>query len=360
MADRPRVLICCNTTVREGYIAGEAVARLDALADWEWLPSEGSSNRPGVWGGPSEDPAERERLRARIGEFDALLVCHGAPLIDASILEAAPRLRLVGELEGDRFANRIDVEACAARGVRVTDTTHGSSLPVAEWALGLILVGLRNASVHYRRLIAGEEYRPSRDEDAGWRKSELTDAKVGLIGLGHIGRRLTELLRPFRCRVTCHDPYLAKEVALAVGVTLTSLDHVMADSDVVVCCAPLTPKTRRMIGQRELDLLQPDSVFVNVSRGPIVDPDALIARARRGDVRVCLDVFDPEPIPADSEIRRLPNAFITPHIASFSELCRPRFFSFMVDELERFFAGHETMFDITPRVLANRHGLAPV
>src|SRR5947207_2217487 len=191
MAERPRVLICCNTTVREGYVAGEGLARLDALADWEWLPSEGTSTRPGVWGGPSDEPADHERLR---------------------------------------------------------DTTHGSSLPVAEWALGLMLVGLRNASVHYRRLIAGEEYRPNREEDAGWRKSELSDAKVGLIGLGHIGRRLTELLRPFRCRISCVDPYLPKEVALAVGVTLTSLDHVMADSDVVVCCAPLTPKTRRMIG----------------------------------------------------------------------------------------------------------------
>ena len=357
MADRPRVLICCNTTVREGYIAGEAVARLDALADWEWLPSEGTSTRPGVWGGPSEDPADHERLRARIGEFDALLVCHGAPLIDASILEAAPRLRLVGELEGDRFANRIDVEACAARGVRVTDTTHGSSLPVAEWALGLILVGLRNASVHYRRLIAGEEYRPSRDEDAGWRKSELTDAKVGLIGLGHIGRRLTELLGPFRCRISCFDPYVAKEVALAVGVTLTSLDHVMADSDVVVCCAPLTPKTRRMIGARELELLRPDSVFVNVSRGPIVDPDALIARAKRGDIRVSLDVFDPEPIPAGSEIRDLPNVFLSPHIAGVTAACRPRFLSFMVDEIERFLAGHQTMFDLNANVLANRRGL---
>ena len=357
--ERPRVLICCNAESRERYVVGEALPRLEALADWEWLPSEGKSTREGVWGGPSEDPAEAERLREKIAPFDALVICHGAPLIDRSVLERAPKLRLVGELEGDRFANRIDVPACAARGVRVVDTTHGSSLPVAEWALGLILVGLRNASVHYRRLIAGEP-RPSREEDAGWRKSELTDAKVGLIGLGHIGRRLTELLRPFRCQVACFDPYVPKEVALAVGVTLTSLDHVMADSDVVVCCAPLTPKTRRMIGERELELLRPDSVFVNVSRGPIVDPDALIARARRGDVRVCLDVFDPEPIPADSEIRRLPNVFITPHIASFSQLCRPRFFSFMVDELERFFAGHETMFDITPRVLANRHGLAPV
>lgn len=356
--ERPRVLLCSNTTVREQYAVGEGVARLERLADWEWLPSEGVSTRAGVWGGPSEDPADAERLRAKLAaNFDALIVCHGAPYVDASVLEAAPRLRLVGELEGDRFANRVDTQACAEHGVRVVDTTHGSSLPVAEWALGLMLIALRNAAEHYRRLIGGEEYRRSMD-DPGYRLGELTGKTVGLIGLGHIGRRLIELLQPFHCRVLVHDPYVPKEVALAVGVQLTSLEHVLADTDVVVCCAPLTPRTQRLIGARELELLKPDSAFVNVSRGAIVDPDALIARARKGDIRVGLDVFDPEPIPAGSPIRELPNVFLSPHIAGVTAACRPRFFSFMVDEIERFFGGHETLFDLTPRVLANRRGLA--
>jgi phosphoglycerate dehydrogenase-like enzyme len=355
---RPRVVLCSNTTVREQYAVGEGIARLERLGDWEWVPSEGTSNRPGVWGGPSEDPADAERLRAKLAEgVDALIVCHGSPFIDASVLNSAAQVRIVGELEGDRFANRIDTEACAERGVRVVDTTHGSSLPVAEWALGMTLIGLRNAGEHYRRLIGGEEYRNSMD-DPGFRLGELTGRTVGLIGLGHIGRRLIELLQPFHCRVLVHDPYVAKEVALAVGAQLTSLDHVLADTDVVVCCAPLTPGTQGMLGARELDRLTPDTVFVNVSRGAIVDSEALIARAARGDIRVSLDVFDPEPIPAGSPIRNLPNVFLSPHIAGVTAACRPRFFSFMVDELERFFGGHETMFDITPRTLANRRGLA--
>lgn len=358
VAERRRVLLCCNSTVRQEYAIGEGIARLEALAEWEWLPSEGTSTRPGVWGGPSEDPADAERLRDKLAQgADALIVCHGAPYVDASVLEAATGLRFIGELEGDRFANRIDTQACAERGVRVVDTTHGSSLPVAEWALGLMLIGLRNAAEHYRRLIGGEEYRLSMD-DPGFRVGELTGRTVGLIGLGHIGRRLIELLQPFACRVLVYDPYVPKEVALAVGAQLTSLEHVMADSDVVVCCAPLTPRTQRMIGVAELDLLKSDSVFVNVSRGAIVDPEALISRARRGDIRVSLDVFDPEPIPAASPIRDLPNVFLSPHMAGVTAACRPRFFSFMVDELERFFAGHETMFDITPRTLANRRGQA--
>jgi phosphoglycerate dehydrogenase-like enzyme len=354
---RPRVLLCCNSTVRAEYVTGEGLQRLEQVADWEWLPSEGTATRMGVWGGPSEDPADAERLRSKVADgFDALVVCHGSPYIDASVLDVAPRLRFIGELEGDRFANRIDVEAAAERGVRVVDTTHGSSLPVAEWALALMMIGLRNAGAQFRRLIKGDEFRRSPD-DPGFRLGELTGRSVGLIGLGHIGRRLVELLEPFHCPVLVYDPYVPKEVALALHVELASLEHVMAEPDVVVCTAPLTPRTHRMIGGAELDLLKTDAVFVNVSRGPIVDPDALIARAARGDVRVCLDVFDPEPIPASSPIRDLPNVFLSPHIAGVTAACRPRFFSFMVDELERFYTGHDTLYDITFNTLANRRGL---
>jgi phosphoglycerate dehydrogenase-like enzyme len=360
MPERPRVLICANSAVREEIVSGEGVARLEKLADWEWLPSEGVCTRPGVWGGPSDDPADAERLGTRLGkgDVDILLICHGSPLIGGAMLDAGPSVRLVGELEGDRFANRVDLAAAAERGVRVVDSTHGSSVPVSEWALALMLIGLRNAGAQFRRLIAGEEFRRSRD-DPGYRGGELTDQTVGLIGLGHISRRLIELLQPFRCKVLAHDPYVPKELALAVGAQLTSLERVMSDADVVVCCAPLTPGTKGMIGAKELEWLRPDSVFVNVSRGPIVDSAALIERARRGDIRVSLDVFDPEPIPAGSPIRDLPNVFLSPHIAGVTAACRPRFLSYMVDEIERFVAGHETMFDLTPTTQANRQGTPP-
>src|SRR3954453_13413049 len=126
MVDRPRVPICANSAVREEIVSGEGVARLEQIAAWEWWPSEGISTRTDIWGGPSDDPADAERLRARLsrGDVDILLICHGAPMIDGAMLDAAPSVRLVGELEGDRFANRVDVSAAAERGVRVVDSTH--------------------------------------------------------------------------------------------------------------------------------------------------------------------------------------------------------------------------------------------
>jgi phosphoglycerate dehydrogenase-like enzyme len=133
----------------------------------------------------------------------------------------------------------------------------------------------------------------------------------------------------------------------------------MSVSDVVICLAPITPATRGMLGAAEFALMKDDAVFVNVSRGAIVQTDALIAELASGRIVACLDVFDPEPIPADSPVRDMPNVFMTPHIAGFTAAGGPRFFRIMVDELERFFAGHETRYDLLPRTLANRMGDEP-
>ena len=141
-------------------------------------------------------------------------------------------------------------------------------------------------------------------------------------------------LRPFDVDLWVHDPYLPVEMADALGLLRTSLDNVLAHCDVIVCLVPLTPGTKGMIGERELDLIQPGAVFVNVSRGAVVDSQALIDRLKRDDMIAGLDVFDPEPIPPDSEIIHLPNVFLSPHVGSHTgDRFRP-FFPFMVDELD--------------------------
>ena len=130
----------------------------------------------------------------------------------------------------------------------------------------------------------------------------------------------------------------------------------MSKCDVIVCLAPLTPGTHGMIGARELNLIPSGAVLVNVSRGAIIDSQALITRLKRGDIVAGLDVFDPEPVPSDSEIIQLPNVFLSPHIGGLTGDDHPHFFRLMVDELERFFSGHDTWFDLTPRSAANRKG----
>ena len=350
---RPSVLLAFDSRVRNEFLRPEDVERLDAFAGWEWLPCEG-----GPLFGANEDPAVLAGLLDRIAEAHALVIAHGAPMIDAGVLDRASQLRFVGELEGDRFAARIDLEAAWERGIRTVDTTNASSYPVAEWALALILVSLRNAGAHFRRMIAGE-YRQPTNGDPGFMRGELTGKKVGLIGCGHIGRRLIKYLRPFEVDIRVYDPYLPREMADALGFLHTNLDHVLSQSDVIVCLVPITEGTRGMIGRRELELIPSGAVLVNVSRGAVIDSDALIARLKRGDIIAGLDVFEPEPIPPDSEILQLPNVFLSPHIAGETADSYTGFFALMVDELRRFFGGHETLFDLTPRSQSNREGRDP-
>jgi phosphoglycerate dehydrogenase-like enzyme len=350
---RPRVLLVANRDVHERMLLPADVERLQRFADLAWLECGVPFDRT-TWTSVPEDAAATALVAGAVKDCDALIVCHGSPRIDERILAAAPRLQLIGELEGDRFAARIDVAAAQARGIRVTDTTNGSSYGVAEWALALMLIAARNAGAPFRDLIAGG-WR-SVAPDGGFQRFELTGKRVGLIGLGIIGRRLVQLLMPFGCAVQAHDPYVPKEVADALNVQLTNLDAIMGGSDVIVCVAPLTPATRRMVGQRQFDLVPSGAALVNVSRGPIFDPDATIERLQRGDIAGAFDVWDPEPIPADSPIRQLPNVFLSPHIASQTRDGRGRFFRLMVDELDRFFQGHETRYDLGPRTLANRYG----
>ena len=119
---RPRVLIVCSREVRELSLLPEDVERLEAVAEWEWLQLEG-----GEAFGANEDAGAIGRLMAKVGDVDGVVVSHGSPRISAEVMDGAPKLRIIGELEGDRFAYRIDVEAAWEHGIRTVDTTHGSS-----------------------------------------------------------------------------------------------------------------------------------------------------------------------------------------------------------------------------------------
>jgi phosphoglycerate dehydrogenase-like enzyme len=344
-----RVGIACNAATRARFITEGSVARLARAAEVRWLEFSGPDRASGP---PPADAATRARLIGFVADLDALVVSHGCPRVDDEVLAAAPLLRLVGDLHGDRFAERIDVAAAARRGVWAVDTTNASSDPVAEWALALMLIGLRNAGSLFRRLVAGEVLWPDRTvftHDPGYLNGELTGKTVGIIACGHIGRRLLELLAPFGVTALVYDPHAPEVLAEIYDLTLTSLGRVMAAADVVVCLAPLTSQTRGMIGADEIAALRPGSVFVNVSRGPVVDSAALTDRLSRGDIIACLDVWDPEPVPADAVIRALPNVFLSPHIAGVTAAAEPRFFDRMVDEVQRALAGDHPRHQLVPR-----------
>ena len=351
-------MLACTNAVFESDLVAADIERLERIADFRHVEFD----RPSDWDAPPpSDAATDQALIEAAAGADALVISHGAPRISAAIMDALPSLRYIGELEGDRFARRIDLDAAWSRGIRTVDTTNGSSSAVAEWALALALIGLRNAGAWFRKIAFDKQARfhPEFSGDLGYRGGDLGGKRVGLIGCGLIGRHLLELLRPFGCPTLVYDPYVPREFADAYDVTFTSLDALFAGSAVVFCLAPITPGTRGMLGAPQFALMPDDAIFVNVSRGAVVQSDALIAELRTGRIGAALDVFEPEPIPLDSPIRDLSNVFLSPHIAGVTPDSRRRLFGFMVDELERFFAGHETRFDLLPRTVANRTGATP-
>ena len=343
----PKILLVCNQRIYDTYVAPEEVHRLEKFATLEWLPYEDDNNL--------DKESRTAKFLESISNVDGLIISHGSPIINSEIMDAASKLKIIGELEDDRFANRVDLEAAWKRNICTVDTTNGSSYPVSEWALALILISLRNAGAQFRRVIAGHT---NMDPDAfKYAGGLLVRKRVGLIGCGHMGRRLMRYLQPFETEIWVYDPYLPREMAESLGFLQTSLENILSKCQVIVCLAPLTPKTRGMIGKNELNRIPSGAVLVNVSRGAIINSEALIERLKRGDIIAGLDVFDPEPIPPDSEILHLPNVFITPHFAYFTGNQYRESFGLMVDELDRFFHDHETFFDLTSRSLANRRGI---
>ena len=340
--------LICDAAMFRRCVTADAWAALNAGGQAAYLETDA----PSSWDeAPPPDPDLIDRVVAFAANMRILVIGPGAPRFDAALLARLPGLEFLGELEGDRFAQRVDLDYARARGIRVVDTTNGSSYPVSEWALCLLMIGLRGASDLYRRMIAGEVLeRDWLQDHVSFRNGELTGKRIGIIGCGHIGRRLIQLLAPFHTENLVYDPYIAPVLAEVLDLHLVGLNDLFARCDAVICTLPLTPETDGLIGAAQFDLMPRDAVFVNVSRGRVVDTAALVARLERGDLWAGLDVLEPEsPIPVDHPVRHLPNVFVTPHIAGVTAACGPRFVTLMADEIRRFNAGEATRTDLVSR-----------
>jgi D-3-phosphoglycerate dehydrogenase len=150
----------------------------------------------------------------------------------------------------------------------------------------------------------------------------LTGRTLGAIGIGNIGAEVFRLAAPFGMRHLAHDPYATPERARELGVELCDLDTLLRQSDFVSVMCPLEPRTRGMIGARELGLMKPSAYLINTARGPIVQEkaltEALVARQIAG---AGLDVFEVEPTPADNPLLELDNVIVTPHGLCFTDEC---------------------------------------
>ncbi|MGN9757921.1 hydroxyacid dehydrogenase [Streptomyces sp. SD31] len=285
------------------------------------------------------------RLKDALARTEILVTGWGCPRLDAVVLDAAPKLRAVLHSAGS--VKSLATPELWRRGIAVSSAAAANAVPVAEYTLAMILLAGKDIFAARDRLRTERAF-------PGWGLVPgigNRGRRVGVIGASRIGRKVIELLRPFDLRVSLTDPYVDEAGAAALGVPLLALDDLLRTSDVVTVHAPETPETHHLVGRRELALMPDGAVLLNTARGGLVDHDALLAELRTGRLSAILDVTDPEPLPADSPLYDLPNAFITPHLAGSQGNEVARLGIAVAEEAERWRAGGELAHPVDPVAL---------
>ncbi|WP_371667484.1 hydroxyacid dehydrogenase [Streptomyces sp. NBC_00289] len=281
-----------------------------------------------------------------LAEAEVLITGWGCPRIDAEVLDAAPRLRTVLHAAGS--VRGILSDTFWERGLVVSSAVRANALPVAEYTLAAILFAGKDAFRLRER--SRTEHLPPAPADCA--AVGNLGRRIGVIGASQVGRRVLELLRPFDLCVSLYDPYVDDAGAAALGAVPLPLDELLRTSDVVSVHAPDTPETHRMLSRERLALIPDGATLINTSRGALIDPEALTEELVGGRINAVLDVTEPEPLPADSPLRQLPNVFLTPHIAGSLGNELARLGGTVVAELERLAEG------LTPAHAVQRAQLA--
>lgn len=276
---------------------------------------------------------DRERLRHALASAEGLIV-RNLTRVDVGILDAAPRLRVVGRVGVG--LDRIDVAAAQARDVVVSWAPGTNATSVAEYVLGAIVALARRfcpATLHVA--------------DGSWDRQafmgrEVSGATLGLVGLGDIGARVARRARALGMRIVASDPAVheSSPQVQEFEVELLSFEALLERSDVVSLHVPLLATTRDLIDAAALARVKPGALLVNTARGELVDEHALAAALRDGRVGgAALDVRRSEPPGADDPLSGCPNLILTPHVAGVTHEANARASAHAVDEVLRVLSG---------------------
>jgi phosphoglycerate dehydrogenase-like enzyme len=286
-----------------------------------------------------DSPAARERLT----DADVLITSWGVPRLTADRLAAAPRLRAVFHAAGS--VRGLATDELWERDIVVTSGADANAIPVAEYTLAAIIFAGKKApflAADASTAYLGWSHLSGFGDLSNFRRS------IGIVGFSRTGRRVVELLRLLDGpNVLVADPYADAAAVAAAGAKLVDLDELLPQVDVLSLHAPALPSTHRMIGAAELAQLPDHATIVNTARGSLIDSAALAQECRSGRLFAILDVTDPEPLPAGSALRSVPNVMITPHLAGSLGSEIHRLTDHALDELTRWLAGEPLLGRIT-------------
>jgi D-3-phosphoglycerate dehydrogenase / 2-oxoglutarate reductase len=287
-----------------------------------------------------------ETVAVRVREAGLCVTNHG-PLPDR-VLAQGKRLRAVGVCRGG--PTNVNIAAATARGIPVLYSPGRNAQAVAEWTVGLVIVGPRRLTMGHDALRTGvwrgDLYR------ADLAGEELAGLTVGIVGCGHIGRLVAALLRTLGSRVIACDPYVTADAITAAGAEPRSLDTLLSEADIVTLHARLTPETHHLIDAAALARMKPTAYLINTARGELVDEAALAAALRAGRLAgAALDTFDPEPPSSENPLLRMNTVTVSPHIAGATHQTARRAIETVAADIGRLLRGETPRFCANPETL---------
>ncbi len=269
--------------------------------------------------GPADRPGIAPSLAPYFPEVEGLLTWLSDPVTE-DLLAQMPRLKVVSNYAVG--VDNIDLAACTRRGIPVGHTPGILTEAVADLTWALILAVARNIVQAVEDARAGKwgMWSPT-----GWLGADLHGKTLGIVGMGQIGQAVARRGLGFGMQVLYTSRTPKPQVEAEMGARRVPLETLLAESDVVSLHVPLTPETRGMMGEAQLRRMKPTAYLINMARGKVVDTDALVRALREGWIAGAgLDVTDPEPLPPEHPLYRLPNCVITPHIGSAARETRKR------------------------------------
>jgi phosphoglycerate dehydrogenase-like enzyme len=295
---------------------------------------------------PGDPLDEDEDFDTALAEADALVVAPwlpwpglpGFPVFDAGRFARAPALRAIAGTFDYRLG-WLDLDAADAAGVIVIDTSRTMTPTVAEFGVAITFALLRDLPAAIDLVRAGGWPEGVKTED-GFVFRDLADCRIGLAGYGTINRHYRRFVEPYGSDVAIYDPFVDAEEAARDRVELAaSLVELARRSDILVVAIPPTPATLGVIDRDVIEALPRGSLFVLLSRMAVVEQEALWDRVQAGELRAAVDVYDPEPPPADAWFRHSENVLPTPHIAGSTEFAHRRCFAEACEDAVRVVGG---------------------
>lgn len=296
-----------------------------------------------IWS--EETPPPYEVLLEKVRGMDGLM-CLLTDRIDAELMAAAgPSLKVISQMAVGY--DNIDVSAATSHSIPVGNTPGVLTDTTADFAFTLLMAA-------GRRVVEGDRY----VKDRRWKTwgptllmgQDIYQATLGLVGFGRIGQAMAQRAFGFDMRVLFYDPS-ESNLDGKFGARRTTFDAVLAEADFLSLHVPLTPETYHLISESEFKAMKPNCVLVNTARGPVVDPQALYAALKNGELAAAaLDVTEPEPISPDDPLLTLDNCLVVPHIASSSVATRGRMATMAAENLLAGLAGKPLPNCVNPEV----------